>query len=61
MEQNNVSLEKTIDRKNIITIDTNTINSEANFTSPRDNFKTIGSNIINSNYKYEFLIFLLIF
>lgn len=54
MEQDKVSLEKTLEKKHIITIDTNTIDSDANFTSPRENFKTIGSNIISSNFKYDY-------
>lgn len=54
MEQDKVSLEKTLVKKHIITIDTNTIDSDANFTSPRENFKTIGSNIISSNFKYDY-------
>jgi hypothetical protein len=54
MEQDKVSLQKTLVNKPIITIDTNTIDSDANFTSPRENFRTIGSNIISSNFKYDY-------
>jgi len=54
MEQDKVSLQKTLVKKPIITIDTNTIDSDANFTSPRENFRTIGSNIISSNFKYDY-------
>jgi hypothetical protein len=53
MEQDRILLEKTTEKQNMNTIDTNTLNSEGNFTSPRENFKTIGSNIISSNYKYK--------